>query len=168
MRNEAVAQVKEKTALEAAEMKIKTFMARGYYGDREPARAEIEASTRKLVFAANYAYECGGTQLSSMVLELEGSGPKGSIAALVNTAGFGPEGIHISVEDVKYLGSQNVKFTREDYNEVQKALEVFIREAHIPLRDIRQTTSENAENSISAYTKLRRRDFNALFNEVRF
>lgn len=149
---------KTQFTLQTAERRIKQFIAKCYYGEKD-WRYQNALCSRNLIFAANYAYECGGSRISSLIFELEGSPSKGSLCALIGGGqSDGGNNMSVLVGIVRYVEGKPVdRPTKGDYREVSRAIEAFIKEANVPIKDIRPVTAKNANEAISAYTKLKRK-----------
>jgi len=125
---------------EEAEMKIKAFIARARYGDTDNATYVLD---RDLVFAPNYADGCGGrAEISSIIMELEGTPSKGIIASVVTGKEVNPNGkeyFHFGFP--YYLGRSRIaEYTAQDAEEITEALDVFVAKSGIPLH-VDPTTS---------------------------
>jgi hypothetical protein len=132
---------KSKMTLEQAELGIKTFIASRHY--ESPTDAAREARRRRLVFALNYADECGGSYLSSIILELEGSPSKGTIAARVNT---GYSTSQVIVSSITNIGHQEKEPTEKEVENVKEDLITFIKKAGIPTKTTGKLASEIQTN----------------------
>jgi hypothetical protein len=131
------------TVLEA-EDEIKRFIIMGYYGSE---KHDPTYKNRKLTLAVNYAYECGGTVASSMLLGLQGSGPKGEIAVTLKDNSL--SGTGISVGTPVFLRGSAKNVSEEDYERVAKALDVFVNDSGMPTYGVDPTT-------IKTLTEMRR------------
>jgi hypothetical protein len=151
------AEPKTKPALQAAQATIKRFIVKCYYGIDDYA----EADSARLVFNANYACTNGLRSISSIVFELEGTHTRGGICALIIGRSSGADGKEALIGPVGYLskfmqGDIGKKATEEERDEVRRAMQVFLKEARVPISGVEPITAENASSAIMAFTELKR------------